>query len=179
MTSIQNKAGPIQIRAVVIVLSISLASVGASCVTSRSIHSPIRMADGKQWTVDNLNVNIDSSYCYEDAEPNCRRYGRMYTWESARRGCQSLGDGWRLPTSDEWKQMAKHYGGISDDSDDNGRAAFAALMSGGSSGFNAVLGGNREVDGKYARSEAHGFYWTTSETDPAVPRSGRRPATSG
>jgi uncharacterized protein (TIGR02145 family) len=124
------------------------------------------MPDGKQWTTDNLNVNIDPSYCYDDAEGNCRRYGRLYTWESAQRGCQSLRDGWRLPTSDEWKEMAKQYGGVSRDSEDGGRAAFTALLSGGSSGFNALLGGNRTVDGKYARSEAHGFYWTASETDP-------------
>jgi hypothetical protein len=51
--------------------------------------------------------------------------------------------------------MAKHYGGISDGSDGSGRAAFTALMTGGRSGFNAVLGGNRSPDGKYERSEAH------------------------
>jgi hypothetical protein len=62
-----------------------------------------RMADGKQWTTDNLNVKITDSYCYEDVEMNCRRYGRLYTLESARRGCQSLGGGWRLPTDDEWR----------------------------------------------------------------------------
>jgi uncharacterized protein (TIGR02145 family) len=38
---------------------------------------------------------------------------------------------------------------------------------GGSSGFNAVLGGGRELnDGGYARVEAHGFYWTVSESSP-------------
>jgi uncharacterized protein (TIGR02145 family) len=61
--------------------------------------------------------------------------------------------------------MAKYYGGVSADSADKGRAAFAALLSGGTSGFNAVLGGNRS-DGKYARLEAHGFYWTASDNDP-------------
>jgi uncharacterized protein (TIGR02145 family) len=60
--------------------------------------------------------------------------------------------------------MAKYYGGVSADSADKGSAAFAALMSGGASGFNAVLGGNRS-DGKYARLEAHGFYWTASDND--------------
>ena len=107
------------------------------------------MADGKEWTTANLNVNTSSSYCYDDAEPNCRRYGRLYTWESAQRGCQSLGDGWRLPTDDEWRQMAKHYGGLGNDSPDKGRAAYTALLSGGTSGFNAVLGGNRSIDGRY------------------------------
>jgi hypothetical protein len=56
-------------------------------------HSSKRMADGKQWTTRNLDVNILPSFCYDDAEPNCRKYGRLHTWESARRACQSLGDG--------------------------------------------------------------------------------------
>jgi uncharacterized protein (TIGR02145 family) len=131
------------------------------------MHSSKRMADGKQWTTHNLNVNTVPSYCYEDAELNCRRYGRLYTWEPARRGCQSLGDGWRLPTDDEWRQMAKHYGGVSEDSDDTGKVAYKALLAGGRSGFGALLGGGRSDDGQYARLEAHGFYWTASEGDPA------------
>lgn len=80
-----------------------------------------------------------------------------------------LGDGWRLPTDDEWRQMAKRYGGVIDDSADKGRAAFTALMSGGTSGFNAVLGGNRS-NGQYERWEAHGLYWTASESDPVRAR---------
>src|SRR5258708_29493857 len=63
--------------------------------------------------------------------------------------------------------MAKHYGGVSEDSDDKGKAAYKALLAGGSSGFDALLGGGRSDDGQYARLEAHGFYWTASETDPA------------
>jgi uncharacterized protein (TIGR02145 family) len=71
-----------------------------------------------------------------------------------------------LPTDEEWRQMAKQYGGVGNDSPDKGKAAYTALLSGGTSGFNAVLAGNRSVDGKYDRLEAHGFYWTASETDP-------------
>ena len=124
-----------------------------------------RMADGKEWTTSNLNVNTPSSYCYEDAESKCRRYGRLYTWESAQRGCQSLGDGWRLPTDDEWRQLATHYGGLVDDSPDKGKAAFTALVSGGTSGFNAVFAGTRSAAGQYERLETHGLYWTSSVTD--------------
>ena len=39
--------------------------------------------------------------------------------------------------------MAKHYGGIRDDSDDSGKAAYKALLIGGGSGFDALLGGGR------------------------------------
>ena len=124
-----------------------------------------RMADGKHWTTSNLNVTTVPSYCYQDEDLNCQRYGRLYTWDSAKQGCQSLGDGWRLPTDDEWRQLAKHYGGVREDSNDSGKAAYKALLTGGRSGFNAVLGGGRSVDGQYGRLEAHGFYWTASEKD--------------
>jgi uncharacterized protein (TIGR02145 family) len=145
-------------------LAVAVASVGAATMTDSSK----RMADGKQWTTQNLGVEILPSYCYEDAEQNCRKYGRLYTWEAARRGCQSLGDGWRLPTEGEWRQLAKPYGGVFEDSKDNGRSGYTALLIGGTSGFNAVLGGGRARDGQYARGEAHGFYWTATENAPAT-----------
>ena len=63
-----------------------------------------RMADGKEWTTANLNVNASPSYCYSDSELNCRRYGRLYTWAAASRACETLGGGWRLPTDDEWRR---------------------------------------------------------------------------
>jgi uncharacterized protein (TIGR02145 family) len=164
---------PIRLRVALTVVSIVFGSLAGASSRRQSangqdvaatIPSIRRMADGKDWMTANLNVNASPSYCYDDAESNCRRYGRMYTWGSAQQVCQSLGNRWRLPTDDEWRQLAKHYGGISEDSADKGKAAFTALVSGGSSGFNAVLGGNRSA-GQYARLEAHGFYWTASEND--------------
>jgi uncharacterized protein (TIGR02145 family) len=126
------------------------------------------MADGKQWTIVNLNVKTASSYCYEDKEANCLRFGRLYTWQAARPACESLGDGWRLPTDDNWRQLAKAYGGVSQDSEDRGAKAYKSLLTGGSTGFGAVLGGGRTGDGQYARLQAHGFYWTASEEGAAA-----------
>jgi uncharacterized protein (TIGR02145 family) len=162
--------------AAVVVLSITLGAIGGVAGTlllaneqtsSRTVTSS-RMADEKEWTTTNLNVNVQPSYCYDDAEPNCRRYGRLYPWESAPRACRSLGDDWRLPSDDEWRQLAKHYGGILEDSNDSGEATYKALSIGGSSGFDAVLGGSRMPDGLYERLAAHGFYWTASENGPAT-----------
>jgi uncharacterized protein (TIGR02145 family) len=162
------------ISAVAIALSVAFGFVGGGGPVQGSAKDQnlsgttvpsTRMADGEEWTTVNLNVNTSSSYCYDGAVSNCRRYGRLYTWESAHRGCQSLGNGWRLPTDAEWRQMAQHDGALGNDSPEKGKAAYAALMRGGTSGFNAVLGGNRSGDGKFDRLEAHGMYWTASEND--------------
>ena len=152
--------------------SVSVACVARSAANdqraSAGMHSFRRMPDGKEWTTENLNIDADGSYCYEDAELHCERYGRLYTWDAAQRGCQSLGEGWRLPTDAEWRHLARQHGGLREESADKGRAAYTALLTGGRSGFNALLGGGRvsEEEG-YARLEAHGFYWTASESDAA------------
>ena len=103
----------------------------------------MRMADGRKWTTSNLNGDVQPSCCYADAEANCRRYGRLYPWQSAGRACRSLGADWRLPLDDERRQLSRRYGGVMNDSADGGRAAFTALLAGGAPGFNAVFGGHR------------------------------------
>jgi hypothetical protein len=109
-----------------------------------------RMLDGKQWTTENLNVTIEQSYCYDDSEQNCRKYGRLYAWESAQRACAAIGHGWRLPTNEEWRQLGNRYGGIRQESADLGKASYTALIAGGSSGFNAVYGSSTESSPEHA-----------------------------
>lgn len=123
------------------------------------------MPDDNLWITANLNANIPNSYCYEDMATNGERYGRLYTWESGQKGCALLGEAWRLPTDDEWRKLVSYYGGVREDSDDNGATAYKALLGGGYAGFNAVLGGSRDLDGSYARREGHGLYWTATESD--------------
>ena len=148
----------------VVCLALSLTSIAGFAQSPPSK----RMADGKQWTTQNLAVTTVPSYCYEDADAHCRRYGRLYTWEAAQRGCPALGDGWRLPTNDEWAQLAKQYGGLMEEGPGAGKATFTALMTGGTTGFDAVLGGGRDLDGTYARADAHGLYWTATESGAAT-----------
>src|SRR5262249_20172308 len=136
-------------RICVVTVALSIA-FGVSAQDQKAI---MRMADGKQWMTQNLNVKTVASYCYEDAEQNCRQYGRLYTWESARRACQSLGDGWRLPTNTEWRQMAKHYGGGREESDDRGKAAYKAPSAPGGSGFKTLVSGGRAATDTRAPSE--------------------------
>lgn len=128
---------------------------------------PIKLfPDSNLWMTANLNLNIANSYCYEDINENCELYGRLYTWASAQEGCTLLGEGWRLPTNDEWEQLATLYGGVyKRDSVGSGKSAYQALLKPGNALFNALLGGGRAPDGEYGRLDAHGFYWTATEID--------------
>src|SRR5262245_20868868 len=100
----EEHMAPIPIRVVAGALSIALGALGCTTSTNPSAKDgtvagtirSTRMADGKEWMTENLDVNASPSYCYDDAELNCRRYGRLYTWESAQRACELLGEGWRL-----------------------------------------------------------------------------------
>ena len=126
------------------------------------------MPDNKNWMTSNLSINIPGSYAYDSSMQKRDQYGRLYTWKSAQEGCKLLGEGWRLPSIDEWRQLAAYYGGVPEDSNENRKKAYKALLDGGSAGFNAVLGGGRDLEGKYARVDAHGFYWTATQNDSST-----------
>ncbi len=130
------------------------------------------MKDGKLWLMENLRVDIPQSCCYDADSANCEKYGRLYTWEAATIGCATLGEGWRLPTSEEWINLKKSYGseyfGV-DAKDDRQKEydellIYKALMTGGASGFEARLGGYRWASNGYFSSvDSDGVYWSSTE----------------
>ncbi len=124
------------------------------------------MKDGKVWMTENLNINVPGCYCYNDNPKYCAEYGRLYTWEAAKEACALLGDGWRLPTDEEWKDLGMAYGGYYDlpNSKDIGdpQSAYHALLEGGSSGFAAQLGGLRGPNGNFYDEGNYGYYWSST-----------------
>jgi uncharacterized protein (TIGR02145 family) len=151
-------------------------SIGA-CSVSRSGHAihdkngnryqAMKMPDGKLWIMANINADVPGSSCYDSLERNCARYGRLYTWKTAMKVCGVLGEEWHLPSGDDWRTLARYYGGIYSESN-NGKASYIALTEGGSAQFNALLSGGGGPTGNYWRIEAHGFYWTSTETNDST-----------
>lgn len=53
---------------------------------------------GRVWMAENLKFRLPESYCYDNDTQNCERYGRLYTWNAAKKACP---DGWSLPMGDD------------------------------------------------------------------------------
>ena len=112
---------------------------------------------GKTWLAKNLNIEVEDSFCYGYDPENCTKYGRLYTWAAAQTACASIGSGWRLPTKEEWNDLVMAYGGYT-------AVGLNNLLFGGSSGFNAQLGGYLTPDrSNFIDRDDVGLYWSATE----------------
>lgn len=58
---------------------------------------------GKQtWMAENLNYDVKGSYCYDGKAENCKKYGRLYRYDAAKKACP---DGWKLPSKLAWQKL--------------------------------------------------------------------------
>ena len=130
---------------------------------------PARLKDGKIWMAQNLNFDVGEDCWHYDNDPdNGKKYGRLYTWDAAKRACPP---GWHIPSDDEWWEMAKHYGMAwnvyegqqENKGDDAGKPAYKSLIDGGDSGFSALLGGDRNTSGDFSSLGGYGVYWSSTE----------------
>ena len=64
--------------------------------------------NGLTWMAENLNYEIQDSWCYDNKSANCDQYGRLYTWDAAKKACAAVG--WRLPSDQEWREMTRAPG---------------------------------------------------------------------
>ncbi len=116
---------------------------------------------GRQvWMAENLRVTRDQvgnslrTYCYDDKETNCEKFGRLYTWNVA---LQAVPEGWHLPSDAEWKELVDYTGGS--------QIAGKKLMAGGSSGFEAFLAGGADFRGDYLYFEEYALFWSSTEVN--------------
>ena len=73
------------------------------------VYKTVKIGD-QVWMAENLNIETDSSYCYNDSTKYCSKYGRLYSWAVANSVCP---EGWHLPTIDEFETLFATVGGDS------------------------------------------------------------------
>ena len=54
------------------------------------------------WLGENLNYEMEDSYCYNDSSKYCETYGRLYKLKASRTACP---EGWHLPSMAEWESL--------------------------------------------------------------------------
>lgn len=118
--------------------------------------------DGRVWMAENLNFDIgEGCLFYDNDSKNGERYGRLYTWEAARNACPP---GWRLPADEEWKKLASSFGGyLNRKKIGDPHSAFAALIEGGKSKFDALLGGHYYSHDSFGFLDLTGSFWSSTE----------------
>ena len=144
------------------------------------------------WMAENLNYDYNEgtakSYCYNDEQESCAKYGRLYTWAAAMDSAGVFGDGgegcgflvtcsatepvrgvcpesWHLPSDTEWKTLFTAVGGTT--------VAGTKLKSksgwynngNGTDeyGFSGVPAGNRDREGLYNDAGKGARFWSSTE----------------
>ncbi len=119
---------------------------------------------GKQtWMAENLNFETRFSYCYENNDENCAKYGRLYKWEFAMEACPA---GWGVPSLEEFQALVAAVGGLP--------MAGKVLKStegwkdGGNGtdeyGFSALPAGYMQEDSTFHNEGEYAQFWSTSGT---------------
>lgn len=115
---------------------------------------------GKSWIINNLNITVENSWYYRDSMTDYKKFGLLYNQQGAEQACKKLGPGWRLPTSEEWRELALLYGGIAGDANDGGMDAYKGLTD--AEGFNAKLGGWSKANQQSNGIHESGGYWSST-----------------
>jgi len=114
------------------------------------------------WMSQNLRYRIANSWAYDNQERYEKKLGRLYTWQAAIGACPA---GWRLPSDADWSALINKFGG--------NRYASSALKgtkgwnNNGNgtniSGFSALPGGHRDLNGIFQKIGDEGFWWSATE----------------
>jgi uncharacterized protein (TIGR02145 family) len=114
---------------------------------------------GKQvWMAENMNykTSVGKSWCFEDDDFYCKKYGRLYDWNTAAKVCPS---GWHLPSDSEWNELEKSAG--------KGLASAISALKGGwrdNDAYEYTLERQRsgEKIGRWSNLNESGFWWTST-----------------
>ena len=124
-------------------------------------------------------------WAYGGNEANVAKYGRLYTWYAATDSRGIAPAGWHVPTDAEWTTLENYLiaNGYNYDGTTTGNkiakalaattdwntytetgAPGADLTKNNSSGFTALPGGYRDLDGAFANIGYSGYWWSSTES---------------
>lgn len=146
------------------------------------IYSAVEIGE-QCWMSENLNIgtmvsgtqtnnSLIEKFCYENSESNCDEYGGLYQWDELMEYASKnetrgiCPEGWHLPTDTEWMMLEVEVGMPYEDATLTGMRGTDEgdkLKSGGSSGFDALLGGYRNGGGGFSSLGNYATFFTSSQ----------------
>ena len=162
-----------------IMYSVSCAHVPNTFTDPRDGKTYKTVTIGSQiWMAENLNFESPDSWCYADSASYGVTYGRLYTWEEARKVAPP---GWHLPSDEEWKTLEIYLGMTEEEteitllrgdgqgtklkSEDGWEVENGKLAGYNETGFNGLPGGFRLWDGTYIDMGKRGSWWSSTPFD--------------
>jgi uncharacterized protein (TIGR02145 family) len=121
---------------------------------------------GKQiWMAENLNYATHSgSWIFNDSIPNSMTFGRLYNWNAALTACP---EGWHLPSDADWSKLIRFLSGY-DPAGNKLKISEpkywkrSTFIPANKSGFSALPGGGRYVNGSYSIAGETAYFWTST-----------------
>jgi len=109
--------------------------------------------DNQIWMAENLSYESpDSSWCYDDLAKNCKKNGRLYTWEIALKSCPC---GWHLPSKLEFDTLLQQLPGDK----------YTSFVLNDSLKFAFLFSGSRYPDTYYSHLGGAGYLWTSTPSE--------------
>ncbi len=120
-------------------------------------YNTVKIGD-KTWMAENLKYQPPTSttWCYDNKDSNCDKYGRLYSWGLANTICPT---GWHLPTRQEWNDLIEEAGGSY-----AGKNLRSVVYRDGNDmfGFSALPGGYVYTTEQFRNIDRDGYWWTAT-----------------
>lgn len=122
---------------------------------------------GQVWMAENLNYKMNDSYCFQDTPSNCKKYGRLYTWNAALEACPT---GWHLPSKAEFETLFSAVGGSENAGEKlKSKTGWNVGCNGSDTfGFSALPAGSRHSYGDYIEKGLSAKFWSSTEYDSEI-----------
>lgn len=147
-------------------------------------YSTIKIGD-QCWIKENLDVgnmilgNQNPSnnttiekYCYDNEPNNCDLFGGLYNWNEAMQYTSTSGakgicpTGWHLPTLVEFEELSQSVNNNSNSLKEIGQGSGNGIGT-NTSGFSALLGGNRN-NSSFVSKGASTNFWSSTASSPSA-----------
>jgi uncharacterized protein (TIGR02145 family) len=130
-----------------------------------NIYKIVKIGEG-WWMAENLRFESDSgSWWCEDYPEYKKIFGCYYTFEVAKTACPA---GWHLPSDEEWQSLCDLLGGTYRAGGKlKSKDIWVPPNAGATNetGFSALPGGFRDLDGTFVMAGTVGYYWSSTVTE--------------